>query len=77
MSCRYCLGVCDPVTHESSKRVMRWLLSPTPTVPIPRPVSPRRPQLYTAGGGLGDISALQSPATKKKLAAKMGSKLKK
>jgi hypothetical protein len=69
MSCHVCLdGTCDPAYHQSVRRVRQWLLHRTDVVPMPMPVPRQAPHQYVRG--MGDIHALQSPASRRKAARK-------
>ena len=71
MSCHICMGTCEDAYHASSKRIRQWLLHRTDVVPMPPPVIVSRPRTYVSG--MGDIHALQSPASKRKAERAFGS----
>ncbi len=64
------MGACDPEFHASAKRIKRWLLHRTDVVPMPPPVIVSQPRQFVSG--MGDIHALQSPASKRKAARTFG-----
>ena len=69
--CWLCMGACDPTYHASVRRIRQWLLSRDSVVPVPPPVIVSQPRRFVSG--MGDIHALQSPASKRKAARTFGS----